>query len=62
VFLIERGPGVETKPIKTSYSATAGTAYVTFDNVKVPVGNMLGPDGGGIFVMLRLAGLLTELG
>ncbi|KAF8532188.1 acyl-CoA dehydrogenase/oxidase [Gautieria morchelliformis] len=51
VLLIERGEGVETKPIKTSYSATAGTAYITFDNVKVPVENMLGPDGGGIFVI-----------
>lgn len=61
MLLIERGEGVETKPIKTSYSATAGTAYVTFDNVKVPVGNMLGPDGGGIFVMLRLAKLLFDI-
>ncbi|KAJ7066030.1 acyl-CoA dehydrogenase [Mycena amicta] len=36
LLLIERGPGVKTKPIKTSYSATAGTAFVTFDNVLVP--------------------------
>jgi hypothetical protein len=34
-------------------SPTAGTAFITFDNVKVPVGNTLGPEGGGIFVMLR---------
>ncbi|KAJ3531395.1 hypothetical protein NM688_g7582 [Phlebia brevispora] len=52
VILVERQEGVETKPIKTSYSATAGTAYVTFDNVKVPVSNTLGEEGGGIFVML----------
>ena len=52
VMLIERGPGVETKQIKTSYSTTAGTAYITFDNVKVPVENTLGPEGGGIFVIL----------
>jgi hypothetical protein len=26
VILIERGEGVETSPIKTSYSPTAGTA------------------------------------
>jgi len=51
-MLIERGEGVETKQIKTSYSATAGTAYVTFDNVMVPVENTLGEEGGGIFVML----------
>lgn len=53
VILVERGPGVETKPIKTSYSATAGTAYITFDNVRVPIGNTLGEEGGGIFVILR---------
>jgi len=52
VILVERGEGVETKPIKTSYSSAAGTAYVIFDNVKVPVENTLGEEGGGIFVML----------
>lgn len=35
VFLVERGEGVETKKISTSYSPSAGTAYITFDNVKV---------------------------
>ena len=55
VILVERSEGVETKPIKTSYSPTAGTAYVIFDNVKVPVENTLGEEGGGIFVMLRYA-------
>jgi alkylation response protein AidB-like acyl-CoA dehydrogenase len=53
VILVERGEGVETSSIKTSYSPAAGTAYVTFDDVKVPVGNTLGAEGGGIFVMLR---------
>ncbi|EGN98920.1 hypothetical protein SERLA73DRAFT_90002 [Serpula lacrymans var. lacrymans S7.3] len=52
VLLIERGPGVETRTIKTSYSTAAGTAYITFDNVGVPVGNTLGEVGGGIFVIL----------
>ncbi|KAL6299883.1 peroxisomal acyl-CoA-dehydrogenase [Sparassis latifolia] len=52
VILVERSDGVATKPIKTSYSPTAGTAYVTFDSVKVPVENTLGEEGGGIFVML----------
>ncbi|KAN0113423.1 Acyl-CoA dehydrogenase/oxidase, N-terminal and middle domain containing protein [Russula decolorans] len=51
VILIPRQEGVTTKPIKTSYSPTAGTAYVTFDNVRVPVENTLGPEGGGIFVI-----------
>ncbi|EKM78705.1 hypothetical protein AGABI1DRAFT_114309 [Agaricus bisporus var. burnettii JB137-S8] len=52
VILVERGPGIETSQIKTSYSTTAGTAYITFDNVKVPVENTLGEEGGGIFVIL----------
>ncbi|KAH7907014.1 acyl-CoA dehydrogenase/oxidase [Hygrophoropsis aurantiaca] len=52
VILVERGPGVETRQLKTSYSTSAGTAYITFDNVRVPVGNTLGEEGGGIFVIL----------
>lgn len=52
VILIERGEGVETTPIKTSYSPAAGTAYVTFDDVKVPVENLLGEENKGIYVIL----------
>lgn len=59
VILVERGPGIETSQIKTSYSTTAGTAYITFDNVKVPVENTLGEEGGGIFVILRYVGSLS---
>lgn len=52
MLLIPRGEGVETKIIKTSYSSAAGTAYITFDNVKVPVENLLGKEGKGIYVIL----------
>lgn len=52
VLLIERGEGIETKAIKTSYSAAAGTTYITFDNVKVPVENLLGKENQGIYVIL----------
>lgn len=31
MLLIPRSDAVETKPIKTSYSSSAGTAYVTFN-------------------------------
>ncbi|KAG6331765.1 hypothetical protein ID866_7326 [Astraeus odoratus] len=62
VILVERGPGVETRQLKTSYSTTAGTAYITFDNVRVPVGNTLGEVGGGIFVILRWATQRTAFG
>lgn len=50
VLLIPRGEGVETKAIKTSYSSTAGTAFVTFDKVRVPVANTVGKDGDGLKV------------
>jgi alkylation response protein AidB-like acyl-CoA dehydrogenase len=52
VLLIERGEGVETTPVKTSYSPAAGTAYITYDNVKVPVENLLGQENKGIYVIL----------
>ncbi|KAJ4302374.1 hypothetical protein N0V88_002518 [Collariella sp. IMI 366227] len=52
VLLIPRGEGVETKAIKTSYSPVAGTTYITFDNVKVPVENLLGEENKGIYVIL----------
>ncbi|KAG6865908.1 hypothetical protein C0991_010741 [Blastosporella zonata] len=53
VLLIERGEGVETKHINTSYGPASGTAFVTFDQVKVPVENTIGPDnGGGLVVIL----------
>lgn len=31
MILVERTEGVSTEQIKTSYSTTAGTAYITFD-------------------------------
>jgi len=52
VMLIERGPGVSTTPIKTAYSSVAGTAFVTFDKVRVPVVNTLGKIGNGMQVIL----------
>lgn len=52
VILVERTDGVETKAIKTSYSPSAGTAYITFDNVKVPVENTLGKEDDGLRVIL----------
>jgi alkylation response protein AidB-like acyl-CoA dehydrogenase len=51
-ILIPRVEGVETKLIKTSYSSSAGTAYITFDNVKVPVEYTLGKENKGIYVIL----------
>jgi len=52
VLLIPRGEGVETTQIKTTYSTCAGTAFITFDNVKVPIENMLGKEDQGLAVIL----------
>ncbi|KAK7457824.1 hypothetical protein VKT23_010167 [Stygiomarasmius scandens] len=52
VLLIERTDGVNTKAIKTAYSSAAGTAYVTFDNVRVPVANTLVQMDKGLSVIL----------
>merc|ERR1712051_86853 len=42
MLFISRDMGVQTKPIKTTYSSCAGTALVILDNVKVPVENLMG--------------------
>mmetsp|Transcript_46066 Transcript_46066/g.87891 ORF Transcript_46066/g.87891 Transcript_46066/m.87891 type:complete len:529 (+) Transcript_46066:170-1756(+) len=47
LLLIERSEGLTTKPIKTSYSPAAGTSYVFYENVKVPVENLLGEENNG---------------
>lgn len=52
VLLIERSDAVSTKAVKTSYSSTAGTAFVTFDKARVPVANTLGQPGKGLPVIL----------
>lgn len=52
VLLVERSDAVSTKAVKTSYSATAGTAFVTFDKARVPVANTLGEVGKGLSVIL----------
>lgn len=48
MILIPRQEGVQTKQMTTRYSKAAGTAYITFDNVRVPVENTLGQEDMGI--------------
>lgn len=52
MLLIERGDGIETKLIKTTYSTCAGTALVIFDNVMVPVENVLGKENEGFKLIM----------
>eukprot|EP00928_Gymnodinium_smaydae_P043474 TRINITY_DN29113_c0_g2_i1.p1 TRINITY_DN29113_c0_g2~~TRINITY_DN29113_c0_g2_i1.p1 ORF type:complete len:534 (-),score=140.07 TRINITY_DN29113_c0_g2_i1:146-1576(-) len=52
MLLIERGPGVETQYIPTSYSKAAGTAYVTFEDALVPVENLIGMENMGFLCIM----------
>ncbi|KAF2007978.1 acyl-CoA dehydrogenase family protein [Amniculicola lignicola CBS 123094] len=52
VLLIPRQDGVETSLIKTSYSTAAGTAFIEFNDVKVPVENILGEEHKGFVVIM----------
>lgn len=52
VLFVERQEGVETKQIKTSYSTNAGTAYIQFENVKVPVSHLMGQEEQGFKVVM----------
>ncbi|KAF8338967.1 acyl-CoA dehydrogenase/oxidase [Cantharellus anzutake] len=52
MLLIPRGPGVSTTYIKTSYSSASGTAYVTFDNVRVPINHTLGEVDQGFKIIM----------
>ncbi|KAF2641507.1 acyl-CoA dehydrogenase family protein [Massarina eburnea CBS 473.64] len=52
VILVDRQEGVETCLIKTSYSTTAGTAFIEFNDAKVPVGNLLGEEDKGFIVIM----------
>jgi len=52
MLVIERGEGVETKLIKTTYSTAAGTSLVIFDDVKVPVENLLQKEGQGFKLIM----------
>ncbi|KAG9664440.1 acyl-CoA dehydrogenase, partial [Aureobasidium melanogenum] len=52
VILVPRDDNVETKKIKTSYSTAAATAFIQFDNVKVPVNHLLGEEDKGFQVIM----------
>ncbi|KAJ9627578.1 uncharacterized protein PV06_05917 [Exophiala oligosperma] len=52
VIIVPRDDNVETKRIKTSYSTAAGTAFIQFENVKVPVNHLLGKEDNGFIVVM----------
>ena len=52
LLLVERGEGVETSQMKTTYSKCAGTAMIIMDDVKVPVENLLGKENEGFKLIM----------
>jgi alkylation response protein AidB-like acyl-CoA dehydrogenase len=48
LFVVPKGPGVRVRNMVMSGSACAGTAYVEYDDVKVPRQNLLGAEGDGL--------------
>ncbi|KAI9016898.1 acyl-CoA dehydrogenase/oxidase [Hyaloraphidium curvatum] len=52
VLMIERSPGVKTRHIETSAGVSSAATYVTFDDVKVPVENLLGKLNEGFKVLM----------
>ena len=47
MLLVERGPGVKTTQMKCSGVWPSGTTYITFEDVKVPVENLIGKENQG---------------
>ena len=48
LLLLEKGmPGITLRKMKCSGVWASGTTYVTFENVKVPVENLIGPENKG---------------
>ena len=48
LLVVPRNPGLSTRRMKMVGSTPAGTAFVEFDEVKVPVENVVGERGKGL--------------
>lgn len=66
VLLIEKTmPGITVRKLTTQGMRTSGSTYITFDNVKVPVSNLLGEENKGFKVIVHnfnheRMGILTQ--
>jgi len=47
LMVVERGPGVTTKQMNCMGVWASGTTYITFEDVKVPVENLIGKENKG---------------
>ncbi|GBG33368.1 Long-chain specific acyl-CoA dehydrogenase, mitochondrial [Hondaea fermentalgiana] len=52
LFIPLKSEGVNAKIIKAAYSHSAGTSYLTFENVKVPVENLMGKENQGFALVM----------
>ena len=57
-LIVDRSEGLSTAKMKTSYSGAASTAVVLYEDVKVPIENLLGPENGAF--KLIMANFLSE--
>jgi alkylation response protein AidB-like acyl-CoA dehydrogenase len=53
VLVIERGPGVTTRQMECMGLTGSGTTFVTFEDVKVPVENLLGKENQGFKIIMH---------
>jgi len=53
VLLIERGPGLTTRQMECMGLTASGTTFITFEDVKVPVGNLLGTVDQGFKIIMH---------
>jgi len=52
MLVVERCDELQTNLIKTTYSTAAGTSLVLYEDVKVPVENLLGKEGQGFKLIM----------
>jgi len=52
MLLVEKGEGVRTRRMDCSGAWCSGTTYVTFEDVKVPVSNLIGRENKGFSQMM----------
>ena len=55
LLVVERGPGVVTKQMDCMGVWSSGTTYITFEDVKVPVENLVGEENEGFKYIMCVA-------
>ena len=60
LLLVERGPGVKTTQMKCSGVWSSGTTYIAFEDVKVPVENLIGKENQGFKYIMSVHDAATQ--